>query len=162
MSLLRLCLSCSVLFSCALSFLLNPPPSLNSYSNPSILMCDDGISFNNTGMNICRLGVDQDSLGSFYCYTDQSWENHVDRTLTTTVVIWQVSWPFRGGTHERWKQRFSSDRCCCYCHLHEVINGGRCCPLSAGLVKAECSRGRKQYYLLSTSPVIIMCGKPSY
>lgn len=31
-----------------------------------------------------------------------------------------------------------------------VVNGGRCYPLNAGLVKIECSRGRSQSQLLTT------------
>lgn len=62
---------------------------------------------------------------------------------TTPRLSGKVSWPFRGRTLEGWKQRCYSNRCYCCCCLREVVHGGRCYPLNAGLVKTGYSRGRR-------------------
>ena len=62
---------------------------------------------------------------------------------TPPLLSGKVFWPFRGRTLEGWKQRCYSNRCYCCCCLREVVHGGRCYPLNAGLVKTEYSRGRR-------------------
>lgn len=155
MFLLKLCLSCPVPFSCALSFLLGPPQLLTSYSDPPVLRCA------------------RQSQAAMLWWMYAGWV--LTKTLGEVPIVtltsprktmWpefslplrlsgQIFLPFRSRILEGWKQRCHSNRCYCCCRLHEEAHGGRHYPLNAGLLKTECSWGRRQlrrHHLLSTSP----------